>query len=313
MAVSRSQGRWAIVLAGGDGTRLQELTKGITGEPVPKQYCRLLGSRSLLEMTLDRIRPFAAPKQTMVVITQHHLPWAGEQLAPVSPAHIFIQPVNRDTGPGVLLPLLHLERTVGDATIGLFPSDHYVSDDSGFARQLDLAARFVERHPRFLLLFGVVPDRPDTELGYVLPGRKFPQRDAGAPVFRVRQFAEKPSAQQSVQLIESGALWNSFVLVFRLTTLLHLTERLLPHRFSALRPLCTGSGPEPEGFGAIPAWNFSRELLAQATSQLAVWRLPELGWTDCGTRESLIRTVSRLPALPAWFPSGSAEQTARQL
>src|SRR5574340_907679 len=129
MQASTTEQCWTVVLAGGDGTRLQELTRQITGSPIPKQYCRILGRRSMLEAPLTRTQSYA-PLDRMVVIANRNQPAiAREQLRTVPTNNIVVQPSNRDTGPGLLLALLAVARRAPDATVAVFPSDHYVGED----------------------------------------------------------------------------------------------------------------------------------------------------------------------------------------
>lgn len=113
--------QWTLVLVGGDGTRLQELTREITGAPIPKQYCRLLGERSLLEATLDRARHVTPPHRTLVVVNSDHLAIGRDQLDGVPTANVVVQPCNRDTGPGLLFALQHLAQTDPSAIVVVMP------------------------------------------------------------------------------------------------------------------------------------------------------------------------------------------------
>src|ERR1051325_9721028 len=122
----------ALILAGGDGTRLQELTRWIAGTPIPKQCCRLLGGRSLLEATLRRAQSFAPRERTTVIVNENHLDVGWEQVQTLPAENILIQPRNRDTGPGLLFSLLHLARRDPHGTVAVFPSDHYVGNEAVF-------------------------------------------------------------------------------------------------------------------------------------------------------------------------------------
>src|SRR5258707_12475770 len=94
MADPSNQSFWALVLAGGDGTRLQSLTRLIAGAPIPKQYCRILGPRSLLETTLWRIAPLITAARTLAIINRDHLPIAGSQLRSLDTRNVLVQPRN---------------------------------------------------------------------------------------------------------------------------------------------------------------------------------------------------------------------------
>ncbi|TMA37761.1 MAG: hypothetical protein E6J79_09245 [Deltaproteobacteria bacterium] len=147
----RTDGLWALVLAGGDGTRLQELTRLISGAPIPKQYCRILGDRSLLEATFARIAALVPRERRLVIVNRGHLELAWPQLAAVPARNVVVQPENRDTGPGVLLSLLALARRQPHATVALFPSDHHVGDERRFRTHVARMARLV------LAAMGVLP------------------------------------------------------------------------------------------------------------------------------------------------------------
>src|SRR5207244_5814702 len=122
----------ALVLAGGDGTRLQPLTRLLTGMPTPKQYCRILGRHSLLETTLDRIAPLAPPERTLVIVNRGHRRLARPQLTRLPEGNVIVQPQNLNTGPGILVSLLELARRDPAATVAIFPSDHHIRYESAF-------------------------------------------------------------------------------------------------------------------------------------------------------------------------------------
>src|SRR5438445_12706235 len=124
LATKRPRERpWALVLAGGDGRRLQVLTQKIAGAPIPKQYCRILGDRSMLEWTLARIAPLVPRNQTLVVVNRDHLFLARPQLSNLPFANVVVQAENRDTGPGIVLGLLHLAARHPRPPAVVFPSD----------------------------------------------------------------------------------------------------------------------------------------------------------------------------------------------
>src|SRR2546426_10426179 len=106
----------ALVLAGGDGTRPQALPRLIAGAPIPKQYCRIVGGRSLLEPTLARIAPLVRRERTLAIVNRGHLSLARPQLAAIPTSNVLVQPQNLDTRPGLLVSLLPLARRDAAAT-----------------------------------------------------------------------------------------------------------------------------------------------------------------------------------------------------
>jgi mannose-1-phosphate guanylyltransferase len=290
--------RWALVLAGGDGTRLQTLTRMIAGAPIPKQYCRIAGDRSLLEATLARVTPLAGRAGTLVIVNENHLRLALPQLARVPGANVAVQPRNLDTGPGVVLGLLTLAERHADATVAIFPSDHHVRSEVRFRRHVAHMCRLVEeRHPERLALLGVRPDRPDGDLGYIAPGARL---SGSAAAFEVAAFHEKPPRSLASEVIRRGGLWNSFVMVGRVRHLLALLRQVRPIDVARLEPLPHGREALAQCYDRLAPWNFSRDFLARIPQHLLVTRADDLGWSDWGTPEAIERTFAAMGWQPAW-------------
>ena len=133
LAPMDSQSRWALILAGGDGARLRPLTRRIAGDNRPKQFCRLLGSETLLEQTLRRAARLISPARTLAVLVRDHERFYAPLLADAPSQRLVIQPDNRGTAPAILYGLLRLSAMAAEGTVAIFPSDHYISDDEAFA------------------------------------------------------------------------------------------------------------------------------------------------------------------------------------
>jgi mannose-1-phosphate guanylyltransferase len=294
--------RAAVVLAGGDGRRLESFVRRLRGDTLPKQYVALYGSRSLLEHTFTRVERLVPPDRIMTVVTLNHLRYADacRQLADRPTNTVIVQPRNRDTGPGLLLPLAHLQRRSGDALVAVFPSDHYVSNDPALMHHVDTAFRTVERRPELIVLLGVRPDAPETDYGYVVPGSAI-VADGRSEVWSVRRFMEKPTVHQAAQLLQDGALWNTSILVFRLRMLLDLMWSIAPTlslRFLEIADaLDTPRAREviEEVYQGVPPVNLSRGILELVSdrwpSRLAVLPIDEAFWSDWGVEHRILRDL----------------------
>ncbi len=294
MASMNSSGHdWVLVLAAGEGKRLRQLTKCADGASVPKQYCSLQGGPSLLEEALRRAaRVTDGGHISLIVADQHRRWWQPTQ---PWPAHqLIVQPRNRGTANGVLLQLLQIMRVDHDANVMLLPSDHYIADEHILIGAMRSAFTTLRAAPGQIVLLGMEPGFPDPELGYITPGRNCAQGS-----FAVADFVEKPSAQKARELIASGALWSTFILAARATSLLELFERHYPQVVSAMRQALAAGLEAPARLAALyetlPDLDFSRNLLARADRrQLRVLPVAGCGWSDLGTPERLIQTLSQL-------------------
>jgi len=306
----RQAAAWALVLAGGDGVRLRELTRVIAGAPIPKQYCRITGDRSLLELTVARTSRIFPPSRTLVIVNRDHLPVARPQLRSLPVENVVVQPANRDTGPGILLGLLDVARRAPDATLAIFPSDHFVRNETMWLHHVERATDTVAHLPEKIVLLGIPPDRVDPGLGYLEPRRPLPL-GGGAPAFEVSAFHEKPTTSDARRLIAGGALWNSFVLVFRLPAILMLLQRSLP---AAVAGLCGRNDPTglERAYRNLTPWNFSRDFLARIPDSLVAIRADDVGWSDWGTVEAIERTLVALGRNPPWGARGTPRWRRRE-
>jgi mannose-1-phosphate guanylyltransferase len=282
---------WALVLAGGEGRRLQAFTRKIAGVPIPKQYCRIVGDSSLLEATLARIYPLVPREHTLVVVNRSHLDLALPQLLDVPPGNVIVQPDNRDTGPGIVFGLLELTARLPRAPVVVFPSDHYVDDASAFCEYVERAALLVDRFPTKIALLGVRPTRAESAFGYIEPGPPLvvPGLES-PPAYQVAAFHEKPSIELAKELQHRGALWNSFVMVFHSSRM----RAILQQRRSADVERLLGVIRSGAGYEGVPSWNFSTDFLTRIADHLLVVPVDGVYWSDWGTPEAVERTLAAL-------------------
>jgi len=287
--------RWAVILAGGDGKRLLPLTRKISGDDRPKQFCALTGGETLLDQTIRRVSGMIPDRQTLFLLTQAHERFYADQLADIAAERLLIQPYNHGTAPAIAYSLAHIDRLDPDAVVGFFPSDHHFANNEAFADHMDLAFAQAERDVERVILLGIQPDAPEESYGWIEPGHLI----AGGAVSEVRRFWEKPSGRVATRLMRGGCLWNSFVMVGRVSAFLAMIGRTLPELIRAFESM-EGHGLD-ELYAKIPATNFSDEVLTKRPCDLTVLPASGLGWSDLGEPQ---RVLSALSAPTGWmFPS----------
>ncbi len=295
---------WALVLAAGDGSRLRGLTTTKGGLAVPKQFCSLERGPSLLQEALERARAVAEAERICAIVAARHEQWWAEHLRELPNRNIVVQPKNRGTANGILLPLLHILNQDPDARIVLLPSDHYVRDEEKLACSLRIAAARQDPFWAKIVLLGIEPAGPDPELGYIVPGRRcrLGHRE-------VERFVEKPPAALAYELSQQGALWNAFIIAADGQALLKLFERRSPDIVSAMQEIVSTASVEASGrpaltklYEELPQLDFSRNILQGQESHLHVLPVPDCGWSDLGTPQRVAQALRALPrngGLPA--------------
>lgn len=295
--MSTSQNTWAIVLAAGDGRRLNSLTTNAEGLAVPKQFCSLRGGASLLREALRRATAVAAPERVCTVVAESHRQWWEPALGALAPANIIVQPRNRGTANGILLPLLHIFERDPTARVVLLPSDHHFEEERVLGASLRRAVRHLHGMSRQVLLLGIAPETPDPELGYIVPGDQ-----VNVDVSTVVRFAEKPSIDRARSLIQRGALWNSFIMAARANALLDLFRARIPDIVRQMHPAVQLDRPHPakpvaapELYEQLPDIDFSKQVIEGSEMMLRLVAVPRCGWSDLGTPNRLAETLRRLP------------------
>jgi mannose-1-phosphate guanylyltransferase len=300
--------RCGIVLSAGNGTRLREFVHQRRGDYLPKQYVNFVGRRSMLEHTYDRAQKLIPARKLFTVVAKEHLKFqeVRRQIALSPSGTVVVQPANKETAPGVLLPLLHIYKRYPEALVAVFPSDHFVLEKDLFMRHIDDAFRLVESDASRMILLGLEPHGPDPEYGYIVPGEKMNALRSDS-ARRVELFVEKPSIEAAKKIIAAGALWNTMVMVFTCETFLSVVRRAAPELDRAFRPILQAIGT-PDEMGVIeqvyqnlPAINLSKGVLEvlpfEYRQALAVLPVRGVTWSDWGTSDRLSSTLRQLGTL----------------
>jgi mannose-1-phosphate guanylyltransferase len=248
----------------------------------------------MLQWALDRARAVVPSERIVTIVAREHRPFWERELGALPRSNIVVQPRNRGTAAGVLLPLIRILQRDPEATVCVLPSDHYVENEETLAGALRAAVRVVEGQPDQVVLLGVTPEEVDTEYGWILPG---PGRSGWTQP--VQRFHEKPAAADAAELLLRGALWNSFVFAGAGRTLLQVIGERLPQLLEAFlseRPL-EDDARLAELYEEIPSKDLSSDVFQGAVGRLSLFAVPPCGWSDLGTPSRLGRFLEqRVPA-----------------
>jgi len=229
----------AVVMAGGSGTRFWPLSRRTR----PKHLIALTARATLLQQTVERIAPLAAPERTWIITGSDHADDLRRQLPDLPGSSIIAEPCRRDTAPCIGLAATLVRQHDPAATLVVMPADHAIDSPDQFRACVAAAANLVAEDPRRLVTFGVPADRPATGYGYIQRGDPVP--GPAIPAFAVRRFVEKPRREVAERLVREGDhYWNSGIFVWSAATILDEIRAARPELAESLvRIGAAWSGP----------------------------------------------------------------------
>lgn len=270
--------RWAVVLAGGFGSRFWPLSTPST----PKQVLPLAGPQSTAEQTIARLRDLI-PKERVLVVTGPALAARLGEVLELAPANVLVEPRAASTGPALVWATFEARRRDPEAEILSLHADWTIREESAFRHTAAQALATAVHHHR-LVTVGILPSRPDTGFGYIVPGN--PLDDVARTVVR---FTEKPDAATALDLMASGALWNSGLFAWSADVLLEEVRRhaveIAPHLPRLER------GDVQGFFNAVTPVSIDVGVLERSQ---AVAVVPgHFTWDDIGTWDALARVRAK--------------------
>ena len=297
---------WAVLLAGGEGSRLRPLLRHALGEERPPQYVPLLGPRSLLRETLERTALRIPSARTVVMTVRAHVPYVAEEFTGVSdPPYVLVQPCDRGTAPAILHAARWIARRDPEAMLAVFPCDHFVLGAATFmAHVLDVVRASVSSPERVALL-GAAPPSAGSDHGWIEAGAPIdaaPALLSPALLSEVREIGVGPPDRGELAPSLAGR-WNTGVAVGSADAFVALGARVLPVASALLDRAHERGEPEAsalrEAYASMDAASLE-EMAAAEPGNLAVSSLPRLTWCDLGHPDGLLAVLARMRVRPAW-------------
>ena len=272
--------RWAVILAGGVGSRFWPLST----PDRPKQLLPLIDDAPLLANTLARLEPLVPPERTLILTNAALVAAVGRVASRVPPENVIAEPRPAGTAAALAWAALEISRRNSDDAVMLcVHADWAIADDDGFRSTLASAADAAARH-RSLVTVGIVPSRPDPGFGYIEPGEAM-----GGDVRRVARFVEKPDRARAEQMVRDGYLWNSGIFVWRVGDFLAEVRAHTPEVAPALEAAATKRGAEAMESFFPAARSVSVDVGVLERSDRVLVLPGNFGWDDVGTWAALRR------------------------
>ena len=280
----------SLILAAGKGTRFWPKST----EEKPKQFLNLLGEKTMLQMTCERVLKIMPIENIFVVTAEKHKELIKEQLPNLPERNIIIQPEVMNTAPCILLSCLYIKQIYENANIAVLPSDHIIGNNEEFCKTLQKANDYIENKNReAIITIGITPNRPEGGYGYI----KYPKNELKNKngIIKVEKFVEKPSVDTAREYLKEGNyLWNAGMFIFNLDFMLNEFKKNFNKSYEILNnlPKITDENylkKAKEEYVKCEATSIDYTVMEKSD---AIYVIPnDFGWDDIGTWIALQRYI----------------------
>jgi mannose-1-phosphate guanylyltransferase len=275
---------YAVIMAGGGGTRLWPLSR----QDRPKQSLQLLGERTMFQIAVERLAPLFAPGRILVVTGAGYADDLRAQCPALPADNFIIEPEPRGTAPAIGLAALAVKRRDPNGVMACLTADHFIGDEARFRDLLAAAAQTAERG--HLVTLGITPTFASTGFGYIQRGALLGSF-GGFEVYRAARFKEKPAPAEAEAMLADGLhAWNSGMFVWRVADVMAEFERQLPELHQILRR----AEAQPDSLGgqwqAVSGTTIDYGIMERARD-VALIPATGLGWSDIGSWAALFEVL----------------------
>ena len=293
--MTKNNHTYAVIMAGGGGTRLWPLSRRKT----PKQALKLLGENTLFQSTVKRLMGFFPLDHILVVTVSEQAELLKSQMPDLPEENFLIEPAPRGTASVVGFAATVLHHRDPEAVMALFPADHFIRNRDLFYHLLKTAVQVANEN--YLVTLGITPTFPATGYGYIQRGERLPESFA-YPVYHVARFKEKPQQEEAYEMsVRGGYSWNSGMFIWHTQTILSEIERQMPELKSVLDEISDSlASPELDSVIQKVWMPLKSETIdygiMENAEKVAILPASGLDWSDVGSWDSLFDVV--LPSDP---------------
>ena len=223
----------ALIMAGGKGARFWPLST----EEKPKQFLKLIGEETMIQMTVNRIKPIIPIERIFVCTSKMYVDLVKEQLPELSERNIIVEPEGRNTAPCIALSAFVIKKYYEDATMVVLPSDHLIKDEDEFRSIVNDADEFVKANENAIITLGMKPSRAETGYGYIKYGEEKHSLNSHE-VIKVDAFVEKPDKETAEEYLADGSyLWNGGMFIWGAKNILEQINKYSSDTYNALKDI----------------------------------------------------------------------------
>ncbi len=277
MSRENNKNLYAVILAGGAGTRFWPLSR----KSRPKQFLPMMGKDSFLQETIKRFRGKVPAKNIYIVTNQEYKSEIKRQTTGlgIQGRNVLLEPQGKNTAPAICWATARIHSQNPEAIVAVLPSDHLIKNKGNFFKAFNEAVGLAQKD--CLVTFGIVPTRPETGYGYLqTTARKLGNKTVAA----VKRFTEKPSLKRAKEFIrQDNYFWNSGMFVFKSSAVLAAYKKYLPQVYHSLIGRSSGVN---KIWSQLPSISIDYGIMEKAKNVVAV-KAKNIGWSDVGSWEAL--------------------------
>lgn len=278
----------ALIMAGGKGTRFWPLST----EEKPKQFLNLIGDKTMIQMTVDRIKPIIPIERIFICTGEMYVELVKEQLPELPEKNIIVEPEGRNTAPCITLSAFVINRYYNDSTMIVLPSDHLINNEDEFRKVILESEEFIVKNNNAILTLGMEPSRAETGYGYIKCS-KIKDKINDCEVIKVAKFVEKPNKDLAEVYIANGNyLWNGGMFIWKANNILNEISKYSPNTFEALHKIQYVEEEDlqaliNEEYGKTESISIDYAVLEKSKE---IYVIPSnFGWDDIGSWEAIER------------------------